>query len=315
MRTLATICLLLGAAFTPRSRCQAEEPAASDPISDGKPLSAWVKALSAPDYPIRTRAAQAIGRLGAQAKSAVPALREAMGKRGGPIPAEAGAALWKVDREEFTKILTAERPTRARYVAILSLTHIGADAKGLAPVILTMATDLSDRGPDRQHALLALGFIGANPADVLPVLTAALQDEGGRFGQYARMEAAQALGHLGPKAKGALPVLHRALADPDPQVRVDAANAVWKIERDHRRALPVLVKEALNGGENGSAAAARQRAVRGLGDIGPAAKEAFPDLLKRWQAERSAYQKEEIAKALKSINAKAAGEAGVKVFD
>jgi hypothetical protein len=65
-------------------------------------------------------------------------------------------------------------------------------------------------------------------------------------------------------------------------------------------------------GENGSASAARQRAVRGLGDIGPAAREAFPGLLKRWQAERSAYQKEEIARALKAIDAKAAREAGVK---
>jgi HEAT repeat protein len=302
------MCLWLAAVPLLGNACQADEPAPGDPVSDGKPLSAWIKALKDPAFPDRFQAAQAIGRLGPRAKAAVPALREALLEKTGPVPFAAGAALWKVDRETFTRLLTdgAEAASRARFIAVLSLPSIGADAKELAPLVLKMATD--EREPNREHALLALGYIGADPAEVLPVLTAALQDE---RSQYGRMLSAQALGHLGPKAKDALPALHQALADPDPQVRVDAANAVWQIERDAGRVVPVLA-EALKGGADGSESAARHRAVRGLRELGPAAMEAFPALLGLWQAEQSESMKASIAKALKAVDAKAAREAGVK---
>jgi HEAT repeat protein len=159
---------------------------------------------------------------------------------------------------------------------------------------------------DRNHAdlLFALGYIGAEPDVVLPVLRAGLQNE---LHQAARIMSASALGNMGAKARDALPALHDALKDEDPQVRVEAARAIWGIARDHKTAVPLL-KEELGG-------VARQRAILGLGDIGPAAKDAFPALLDFWKRQDDRTLKGMAANALLAIDAKAAQTAGIKRFN
>jgi HEAT repeat protein len=139
---------------------------------------------------------------------------------------------------------------------------------------------------------------------VLPVLLEALHDP---LGQYGRYLSAQALGALGPQAKEALPGLYVALQDPDAQVRVDAAGAIWKIEKQAAPIMPVLM-DALTGGNS----AAMQRATHYLAQIGPEAKAAFPILLKLWQGATNDYQRNERAAALKAIDLSAAANAGVK---
>jgi HEAT repeat protein len=148
-----------------------------------------------------------------------------------------------------------------------------------------------------------LGFIGADPKIVVPVLLEGLHDE---LGQYARYLSAQALGALGPQAREALPDLHAALNDSDPQVRVDAAGAIWRIEKRAAALVPVLM-DALSGGNS----AAIQRSTRYLGQIGPDATAAFPVLLKLWQEATNDYQRDEGAAALIAIDAAAAAKAGV----
>jgi len=153
---------------------------------------------------------------------------------------------------------------------------------------------------------------------VVPVLLEGLHD---KFGQYARYLSAQALGQLGPQAKEALPDLYEALKDPDAQVRVDAAGAIWKIEKRAATVVPVLM-DALTAVQADrhpatrpptyfGQAAARQRATHYLGQIGPEAKAAFPTLLKLWQEATNDYQRGELAVALKAIDAAAAADAGV----
>jgi HEAT repeat protein len=285
--------------------CAAQTPAPkSNTNAVEKPLGVWIEGLKSPNYKARKQAAEAIARLGPQAKAAVPALYAAMiDKEVRGVPNYAGAALWKVDREMFTRLLNDTAPTpearNARWVAVLSLPLIGSDAKDLAPLVLKMAADERDR--NHAELLFALGYIGADPGDVLPALRAGLQNE---LHQTARIMSASALGNMGEKARDALPALHDALKDEDPQVRVESARAIWGIARDHKTAVPVL-KDALAG-------AARQRAIAGLGDVGEAAKDAFPALLDFWKREDDRTLKGMAANALLAIDAKAAATAGVK---
>lgn len=107
--------------------------------------------------------------------------------------------------------------------------------------------------------------------------------------------------------------------EPVPDV-VQYADAISPRSRSH---LPVLKlgQEApplrpatwldQTGVQDGSGAAARQRATRCLGQIGPEAKAAFPILLKLWQGATDAYQRGELATALKAVDAAAAAAAGV----
>jgi RNA polymerase sigma factor (sigma-70 family) len=296
---------LLGPSRPAEQQAARQKPAPRTAEVNEKELDALIKALSSPDVKTRVQAAKKIGALGPRAKRAAPALAEVLAKRDRDpdVDHAVSIALWKVDRAAFTAILKRnKRPDRARFVLVLALTNIRAEAKELAPLVLKIANDPSD--PDRYHALLALGSIGADPAKAVPVLVEALEDEAG---QYRRMLAAQGLGFMGPKAKAALPALYRALDDPDSQVRVDAATAVWKIEGQTKKVLPVLT-EALKEGER---SAARQRAVRCLRDMGPKAKEAFAALLAHWKA-MSGHAKNDAARALKAIDPKGAAREGVK---
>jgi HEAT repeat protein len=305
MKSLRVVCLLAASVFLPGNRFAAA--AAQDrQVTEQKPLSAWIEDLKDADCNTHVRAAEAIGRLGPSAKSAVPALRAILKNRSGEVPGYAAVALWKVDAAGFTEIVKdKDHGGRERWAAILGLSNIGPAAKDLTPLVLKIATDKADSA-NREHALLALGYIGAAPTVAVPVLTDALQDE---QAQYAWMLSAQALGQFGPKAKEALPVLYRVLRDPDPQVRVDAAGAVWKIERQPQRVMPVLT-DALNGMPS-DGSAARQRAVHYLAAVGPRAREAFPKLLTLWKISTGSLRTE-VAAALKSIDVKAATDVGIK---
>lgn len=296
----------LSVLFTPWNRCWPDDPAPSDPVSKGKPLSAWIKALKDPDYQRRAKAAEAIGTLGSKAKAAIPAIREILEDRKADARAEVAAALWKIDKAEFTEILTSkERYSVPRASVVLALLQIKSEARELAPQVLEIARDT--RHQDYAHSLWVLGYIGANPDDAVPLLRAALRE---RSGNYAPMLSAQSLGQYGTKAKDALPELRQVLQDPDPQVRVDAAGACWKIEPKSEEVVPVFLA-ALKDESEGSAA--RQRAIYYIASVGSDAKAAFPVLLAIWKSDSTPqYNRELAAKALKAIDAKAAENEGVK---
>ncbi len=280
-------------------------PEKTEPRYEGKALSDWIKALKDKDPEVRCRAAKALRQLGTEAKPAVAALLPALEDKAlckdGTVGNAAAVALWHVDRAAFIEILKAKKQSDRRWVATLALTRIGPAAKEVTPLVVAMAKDTTD--PDREHALLALGFIGADPKAVLPVLTSALHDS---TGQYARMLSAQALGKIGAEAKAALPDLEKALHDEDAQVRVDAAGAVWRVGRQARPVLPVLTAAL-----SGSNSAARQRAMRYLTDMGPEAKEAVPALLAAWKDAKGSLR-DQAARAVKAIDPEAAAKAGIR---
>ena len=120
--------------------------------------------------------------------------------------------------------------------------------------------------------------------------------------------AALLLGELGPAAQMALPALERELADRNSVTRVLAAQAIWRISRNPKPVLPVLLS-VLDGqkapvpgsGPDSTNFFALFLAFETIEEMGGAAREAIPALervrLFSMPAWRAANQ------ALASINA------------
>ncbi len=123
---------------------------------------------------------------------------------------------------------------------------------------------------------------------------------------HLRSLSAQALGNMGPGAKPALPVLTEAMADDRSFARRDAALALWQIDRQASRAVPVL-RDCLR---DRRSAYQRQQAAAALAEIGPEAKDAVPELIDAFHDRDRALRKQ-AGDALKKIDPEAAGKVGV----
>ena len=213
-----------------------------------------------------------------------------------------------------------------RQSAINALGNIGLAASNAVPYIMPCLDE------DDQHlqgtSIYALGRIGPPARRAIPAIRALLTDEPNRFlaanalwrinSAYVPLALsvfiemlnqrslrgdilALALDEMGPPAKQALPALARLLDEQDPQVRLAAAKAFWHIDPDHvSRAVPVLgiLAEELFW--------QRVSAIKLLGEIGPAARAALPQLqtcLKDEDEEVRAVA----AQAVRTISGAAAG--------
>ena len=158
----------------------------------------------------------------------------------------------------------------------------------------------SSKAEARAKAALSLGNMGpaAEPATLM--LVEALEDEEAEV----RRQVARALGKIGPGAAAAAPALRQAFNDEDPLTVVWAAEAVARINPEAKPPLKKLIKimkgrdeaAAVNAPHAMGAFGARaeaavpdliealkntdlaMHAACGLGDIGPAAKEAVAAL-------------------------------------
>ena len=148
--------------------------------------------------------------------------------------------------------------------------------RGLSPVALT---------PDRTQ----IEHIRSTYPDV-PAIHAKLDLTGS-----LRKEAALALGQIGPAAKKAVPALRRALRHRHSDLRVAAAEALWRLEQD-RSVVPILVAAVRHRDS-------RDDAIEVLGRIGPAAEEAVPDLI---------YALKDDSFYIRTLAARALGQVGPK---
>src|SRR5205823_1197492 len=118
-----------------------------------------------------------------------------------------------------------------------------------------------------------------------------------------RIKAAEVLGRMGPLAKPAIPALLNLLKGSDIEARLQAALALWRIERHSEQTVPVLAsllksctprQGSIGGGGGRSGAPLCQLAAEALGQIGPEARPAVPALLQalknpQFAAHRSSY--------------------------
>ena len=198
-------------------------------------------ALKDADEEVRQAAAKALGSIGVDAKAAAPDLMNALNDPSEVVRVQTINALPNLGSEAKAAIpelipALSDSSRSVRLAAIEALARFGQDAK---PAVPSLAQLLSD--PDRQIRLnttTALSRIGADASAAVPELTRALATSD----RTTRYWAAIALGKIGTHAKSAVTELTKALSDSDKDVRSKAAASLGKIGLEARSALSELVK-------------------------------------------------------------------------
>jgi HEAT repeat protein len=196
-----------------------------------------------------------------------------------------------------------------RHRAVAALGELGAQAHRALPLVRAALKEIALRDEAdavRTRAVQALLQAGPQPDSEVAALCDALRDEL----DEVRFHAAVALGDLGRAARPAVAVLtHAHLWDRDAAVRVAAAVALWKIDRQGPVVIPALVKALADDNELLCWVAADC-----LGQIGPEAREAVPALRQALRRPfKMALIRKGVALALRRIDPQAREEA-VEVF-
>jgi HEAT repeat protein len=241
-------------------------------LGEGPPLADWLVALSH-DGPFEA-----------------PQMRAARGS-GSPLLATVPLLL--------PMLKDADRD--ARLAAVRSLGEIAEEVRRVLPTLraaLGQAAVHEDDDGVRTEAVRALLRAGPQPATEVGPLIDALHSE---F-DVVRFHAAVALGDFGPAGRPAVAdLIHASYWDEEPAVRVEAAMALWKIDRKMPLVLHVLTEALGDANELVCWVAAEC-----LGQIGPAASDAVPALRQALQREyRLALVKTGVRLALERIEAQA----------
>lgn len=242
--------------------------------------------LRSPEPEVRGFAARALGKMGPEAKGAVPALTEMLRDQ-----ATYTVPFRGVVETPFGKMATVgKKMVYVRANAAEALGSIGPEAEAAIPALLESLQDW--QAEVRKAAADALGNIGPTAKEAVPDLTRLLRDkESG-----VRGFAARALGKIGSEAKPAIRALTELLHD-EPMDGVGpktghvcdiAAEALQQIGPE--AAIPAL-RDLLSD----EGAEARRSAAKGLGLFGPEAKTAIPDLIaalrdQSWEVRRTATE-------------------------
>jgi HEAT repeat protein len=167
-----------------------------------KSLDRWRSELRDPQAKVRRSAAFALGRFGYSARSSVPELRKLMRQD---------------DSAEVRDMAAAAIGDIAKAIGEGDRSLWGSVGGDLINVLKT------DKDPHvRRSAAYALGAFGAQAAEAMETLRAALRDKDASV----RQNAAWALGQIGEEAGGAVEALCGCLSDSDVLVRRDAAGAL-----------------------------------------------------------------------------------------
>jgi len=334
-----------------------------EPFAEGWPVSHWVDALRAGNDADRAHAAHVLGESGTDAPGVVPALAGATKDENPVVRRHAVAALARFGanpdavaallgalkdgerpvRQEAARPLAQVRPLPSeavrplleavqsdhdpfiRVFSITALGHAGDRATDAISTLIEVLKEQAGGGPadPSAAAMQALAEIGSTAR---PALIAALDSRDAR----TRAAAAGLLGGMGPVPPAVLDALEQLLKDPDRAGQVQAATALWKLDRRVRTTLPVLIEGvadqnpllrsqaveaiAAMGPEAAPAVPAlvvvlrdenfmtRRAAAAALGRIGPAAREALPALRAVLQDEEPDVRRQ-AAESLKAIEA------------
>jgi hypothetical protein len=273
--------------------------ASREPVYDGQPVSFWIEQMTG-------RSAEAVvADAGGLGPEAVPFLfrrfrrqysrvRQTYSELRSKLPLPLQRCLPAPSRELNEDALLSAvkfiRPTpvqplvevlgdrdpRVRVVAAQALGELRVGADAAVPVLARALSDPDARV--RQAAAEALGDLGSAAMPALPALISALQDsdQGPQPGWVVRVRAsaAFALAKIGRPAEAAAPALEGLLRDADDRTRLQAAVALWRIRREVRSTLPVLL-ELLVDRPNWVGA---WTVCEVLGEMGPLAIEAVPAL-------------------------------------
>jgi HEAT repeat protein len=187
-----------------------------------------------------------------------------------------------------------------RQRAIYAVAKLGPAAREIVPVLIKAAS--TDRvWHVRAAALDALRNIDPGDKEVVLAFTEALKDPDPGI----RMTAAQALKDSGREGKTAIPVLIEMMQNTDELCRIDAAWALWRIDHRAEVVLPVLLEALQDKGAD-----IRHCAVAVLEEMGAEAKPAVPILTESLKDQEESVRKRFI-QALRKIDKEAAAKAGI----
>ena len=285
----------------------------AEPKYEGKPLGHWVKRLRESEPgPAWDAAATAVIAFGPDAAPAVPVLVGMLDDRSEAFRVNVGYILCKIGpaaRSAAPALLQQLRDHKARspQMVIRILACIDADPADTVPVFITA---LDDRHL-RPAALDALCSLGPSARTAIPAIRRTLRDARSeqppedsmsgsqlvytlrRLGGAAvpllleffddgdvmfQRSSAEVLGEFGLVARSAVPTLTRAMHNDDPLVRRSAAFALWQVAGD-LTGVPVLAALV----KKGEPALAGFAALL-LGEIGPSAQAALPDLVSAYHS-------------------------------
>lgn len=118
-----------------------------------------------------------------------------------------------------------------RLAGLMGLRGLGYSARSaVKPLFEYVKTEKDPKVQSYAH--VAQMFIEQDPAPSVPRQIRALDD----VSPVVRWSAARRLGSFGPAATSALPALQKALQDPNPDVRIEAAQAIQKINLPAKKA-------------------------------------------------------------------------------
>jgi hypothetical protein len=187
------------------------------------------------------------------------------------------------------------RQTVAANQAIPALTDALSDPDRM--VRFDAALSLKEMGPAASNAVPAL--------DRVVAYTGTGPETNNLF--FLRAAAAVALGKIGPAATNALLALQAALHESNAYLRGQSAVAIWRISGDVDTTLPVLLHEM-----PGTTEASKWDWIIALGEMGPRAQAAVPQLKVELQQDKRQWVLGYVTNALRRIDPEAEAQAGVR---
>ncbi len=235
----------------------------SDPKYIKKTVLLLIRSLQDREDIVRLRAAEALGQIGPEARSAIPQLLYTLKDRySWQTRAAAAAALGRIASDNSDKkgasttVLSAlydrlrDRSSQVRLAAIQALTWMGGPANPYQQAAMVKAllpvTQKDPNGMIRIWAHMAIMSIHHKVTDeyVTPIAKMLREEKE----VSVRVQAAKAIGTMGPKAKIAIPALIKALKDEEPEVIGWSAWALSRMEIWGKTAYPALEQVASNNG-------------------------------------------------------------------
>ncbi len=231
-----------------------------------------------------------LGHIGPGAKAAIPALvAVATNKEGNVLlRSEAAGALGEIGNENeivIPALIELLRDAQIGGAAAVALGRIGPEAKKAVPVLIELLKAKKVLETQEDYGLVmtaidALGAIGPDAETALPVLLDVVRNKtptkNADFNHSVHRDALRAIGKLGPLAKTAAPTLIEVLNDSQRRsLAEEVSEALAKIGPD---AVPALLEILKKDNLKQKPGLPWLHAIRALGHMGPAAKEAVPVL-------------------------------------
>jgi HEAT repeat protein len=183
-----------------------------------------VAALADPDPLVRSAAARTIGGLAPDVPGAVSALVRCFPDRDA---IRAVAEFKQAGAEAVVSLIQMTRHPDAaiRRQVVRTMGKIGPASLDALPNLIALTTSDAEAGV-REQSAEAIGEIGPAAAAGIPALVKALGDENAKV----RRDAVRSLGQMGPTAKGSLKEVLALVNDPDDDVKKAAKDAARKID-------------------------------------------------------------------------------------